>query len=377
MSHIAEVYAKDLGVKIGDPVITDHFFPGLPDKYITIQASNKMPAANYLYWDLVIHLIKPYLGDIKIVQVGGSDDKPVNGIDLTTLGNSYKQMNYVIKNAKAHCGCDSLPSHVASIYDIPSIALHFNLYKENSKPIWHKNNYCISIEPDFSKIKPSFSSNCNRINEIKPEQIAQAIIDQLNIKEKIKFKTIRIGSAYNQDLVEIVPNFFHPHENLVNKNINIKSEIHFNKENIINWCRHSNVNLFLDQVIDDGMIDACTNLKQVVFNYDAKHKDLDLSNFIKKLKNNRINLVIHVQDEKIFSDTSLKYFDNNVIRKNNIEPENVSNVECKFLSKKKFVSGGNIFNSEFSSKTLDNSNKFIYNEDSKLEIESLYLYVEE
>ena len=210
-----------------------------------------------------------------------------------------------------------------------------------------------------------------------PEYIAQSVLDKLNIKEKIKFKTIRIGSSYNQDLVEIVPNFFSDHADLVNKNINIKSNIHFNKENIINWCRHSNVNLFLDQVIDDEMIDSCTNLKQIVFNYHTKHKDLDLSNFIKKLKNNRINLVIHVQDEKIFSDTSLKYFDNNVIRKNNIEPENVSNVECKFLSKKKFVSGGNVFNSEFSSKTLDNSNKFIYNEDSKLEIESLYLYVEE
>jgi len=377
MSHIVEVYAKDLGVKIGDPVVTDHFFPGLPDKYITIQASNKMPAANYLYWDLVIGLIKPYLGDIKIVQVGGSDDKLVNGIDLTTLGNSYKQMNYVIKNSKAHCGCDSLPSHVASVYDIPSISLHFNLYKENSKPIWHKNNHCISIEPDFSKTKPSFSSNCNRINEIKPEQIAQAIINQLNIKEKIKFKTIRVGSSYNQDLVEIVPNFFSPHQDLINKNINIKSDIHFDKQNIVNWCRHSNVNLFLSRTIDDETIDACTNLKQVVFNYSAEHKDLDLTNFIKKLKNNRINLVIQAQDEKMFSDVSFEYFDDNVIRKNNAELTNIPNIECKFLSKKRFISEGNVFNSEFSHKTLDNSNKFVYDEASKLEIESLYLYVEE
>ena len=44
MSHIAEVYAKDLGVKIGKPVITEHFFPGLPNIYITIQSSNKMNA---------------------------------------------------------------------------------------------------------------------------------------------------------------------------------------------------------------------------------------------------------------------------------------------------------------------------------------------
>ena len=41
MSHIAEVYAKDLGVKIGTPKLTEHFYPGLPDRYVTLQSSNK------------------------------------------------------------------------------------------------------------------------------------------------------------------------------------------------------------------------------------------------------------------------------------------------------------------------------------------------
>jgi hypothetical protein len=79
----------------------------------------------------------------------------------------------------------------------------------------------------------------------------------------------------------------------------------------------------------------------------------------------------------MFSDVSLKYFDDNVIKKNHAKTENIPNTECKFLSKKRFISEGNVFNSEFSSKTLDNSNKFIYDEVSKSEIESLYLYVEE
>jgi hypothetical protein len=125
------------------------------------------------------------------------------------------------------------------------------------------------------------------------------------------------------------------------------------------------------------MIDACTNLKQVVFNYHNKHKKLDLTNFIKKLKNNRINFVIQVQDKEIFSDVCVKHFDDNVIQKNNIEPTNIPDRECKFISKKRFISDGNLFNSEFSSKTLDKSNNFVYDEVSKSEIESLYLYVEE
>ena len=190
MSHIAEVYAKDLGVQIGKPTITEHFYAGLPSKYITLQASNKMPAANYKYWDIVISLIRPHVPDFKIVQVGGVKDQKIVGVDMYTLGCSFKQMNYIIKKSSLHVGCDSLPGHVASAYDIPSIILHFNLYPNNSKPIWNKENSCISMSPDFSEVKPSFGLNCNRINEIKPEDIAQNALNQLGIKNKINFHLV-------------------------------------------------------------------------------------------------------------------------------------------------------------------------------------------
>jgi len=36
MSHLVEVYAKDLGVKIGEPHFKPHFFPLLEENYITI-----------------------------------------------------------------------------------------------------------------------------------------------------------------------------------------------------------------------------------------------------------------------------------------------------------------------------------------------------
>ena len=372
MSHIAEVYAKDLGVKIGQPVITDHFFPGLPNEYITIQASNKMPAANYLYWDLVIGLIKPHLGDIKIVQVGGPNDNRISGIDLTTLGNSYKQMNYVIKNAKAHCGCDSLPAHIASAYDIPSIILHFNLYKENSKPIWHKDNSCISIEPDFSKTKPSFSSNCNRINEIKPEQIAQAILDQIGVKQKIKFKTIRVGSNFNNEAIEIVPNFFAYSKELVNKSVNIRGDLFFNLENVCKWSQMCIVSLHLSEIFNTEALQYMPNLKQVIYEYDEP-KETDLSEFFKTLKNKKIQVIIRVKDKSKISSVRLKYFDFNVLEDKKPHQEIKA---AKFISKKIFVSDGQVFKSESSAKRLDKSNSFVYDEASSKELESLYLYEE-
>lgn len=379
MSHIAEVYAKDLGAKIGKPEITEHFFPGLPEKYITIQASNKMPAANYFYWDIVVGLVKPFIGDIKILQVGGPEEKPVKGIDCAALGSSYKQMNYIIKKAKAHVGCDSLPGHIASAYDIPSVILHFNLYKENSKPIWHKENSCISIEPDFSKIKPSYSDKCNRINEIKPEQIAQAILDQLNIKEKIKFKTIKIGSKFNDKTVEVVPNFFGYSKQLEGKPVNIRGDLHFDLANIASWCKMCLVNLYIDSVFDVGFLDHMPNLKQVVFKHSQKNEDYE--KFFKVLKNRKINVIIQTKDKENISDLRLKYFDFNVIEEVDPEysPDTIAEITSakRFISKKSFISNGETFASESSGKRLDKSSSFVYDEVSKSELESLYLYDEE
>lgn len=370
MSHIAEVYAKDLGVKIGKPIVTNHFYPGIPEKYITFQASNKTPAANYLYWDLVISLIKPYLGDIKIVQVGGPDDKQINGIDLSTLGNSYKQMNYVIKNSKVHCGCDSLPAHVSSIYDIPSVILHFNLYKENSKPLWHKNNSCISLCPDFSKVKPSFSANCSRINEIKPESIAQAILDQLGIQEIIKFRTIKIGSNFSNEVVEIVPNFSALSQELKGKPINLRGDLYWDLENIVRWCQFSLVNLYLDSLFDIELLQYMPNLKQVIYKYK---KQEDLTEFLKALKKRKINIIIQPSEDFNISDVRFEYFDYNVLP----EPEAQEEVKAsKFISKKRFITNAEVFNSESSAKRLDKSNTFIYDEASSKELESLYLYDE-
>jgi len=370
MSHIAEVYAKDLGVKIGKPIIADHFYPGLPEKYITFQASNKMPAKNYNYWDLVISLITPHLQGTKIVQVGSPKDPQVNGVDLF-IPSSYRQMNYIIKNGQAHFGVDSLPMHVASVYDKPIVALFSNLYKENALPLWNKKNKAICLEPDFSEIKPSFGVNCNKINEIKPETIAQAILNQLGIQKSIKFKTIKIGANFTNNIVEIVPNFSALSEELKGKPINIRGDLHWDLENVVRWCQFSLVNLYLNSPFNAELLKYMPNLKQVIYKYK---KQEDLTEFLKALKKRKINILIQVGSNLDISDVRLKYFDYNVLP----EPQAQEEVKAsKFISKKRFVTNTEVFKSESSAKRLDKSNNFVYDEASSKELESLYLYDEE
>jgi len=379
MSHIIEVYAKDLGVKIGRPHITEHFVPGLPEKYITLHSYDNIPSSEYLYWDIVLNLINPYLKKqgIKVIQIGGFKDKRIKGVDLSFLGCSYKQTNYIVRNSSTHVGCESFSGHVASVYDIPSVVLHFNSYIENSKPIWHIKNKCINISPDFSEIKPSFSTNCSRINEIKPETVAQNILDQLGISIKIRFKTIRIGSRFNSQTVDIVPNFFEPYKELSGHFVNIKSNLHFDEKNIINWCRFCKVNLHTDQELDEKMLKACINLKQIIFYYSKKHELSDLTKFFKKLKKKNVNLVIVVEDEEEISSVRLKYFDFIVATKEPPQTLEDRQKKCKFLSNKKFITNVEAFNSESSANRLDRSNNFVYDEASSKELENLYLYDEE
>jgi arginine utilization protein RocB len=58
MGHLIEEYAKSLGVKIGKPVIVDHFYPSLGDKYITIHSDSKIDSKSYEYFPQVIKYTK-------------------------------------------------------------------------------------------------------------------------------------------------------------------------------------------------------------------------------------------------------------------------------------------------------------------------------
>ena len=65
-------------------------------------------------------------------------------------------MAYVIENSLLHLGIDSLPMHMASLYDKKIVALFSNLYIENASPIWNRKNQIKLFSPDFSEEKPSF-----------------------------------------------------------------------------------------------------------------------------------------------------------------------------------------------------------------------------
>tara|TARA_R100000008_G_scaffold5135_1_gene3154 strand:+ start:1706 stop:2830 length:1125 start_codon:yes stop_codon:yes gene_type:complete len=266
MSHLAEEYAKSCGVKIGKPVLNPHYFPVLHDKYITIHNDKKVQAKEYDMWPDVIELIRPFLGEIKIIQIGAFGEPTIFGVDSHIPTNSLKQSSYIIKNSLAHVGIDSVPVHIASAFDKPVVGIYAHTYANTCCPLWNDKSKFITIESDRGGNKPSFSleEHPKTINFIKPEKIAQAVLDVLGIEEKINHKTIFIGNNYTSKFLEVIP-ISEPR--LIPSPIDVRMDIAHNEQNLSFIVRDYEVEVTLSKPIDKKFL-ACGRIKKIAYKTD-------------------------------------------------------------------------------------------------------------
>ena len=365
MSHIATVYAKDLGARVGKATIQDHFFPTTKDKYIACATKDSVECHQYDYWNVVFNLIGPILSKEKIGFIELEDNNNEYG-SVTT-----KQKNNIIKNSMAYVGINNHYAQTACIYDKPCVSLLANTYPSVTRP--SKDAHV--LHPDFSETKPSFSSSESpkRINEIKAEVVAQKILNVLNIDEKIDFKTKFIGSGFLAKNLEIYPDFFGVSEQLKNSHIVIRGDLHFDLNNIIQWSHFTQNAIVIKDAFPEGSVfDLSRNTKKIILYVDDIKDDLD--RFLKELKQTKIEFDIVTKKEESLQDLRLKYFDFKVFLENQRDISNIVNENTKFISNKTFFAGGQTYNSYLSYKKLDNSNSFVLNEYSQKELESYYLY---
>jgi hypothetical protein len=366
MAHLIEEYAKSLGVKIGKPVIVDHFYPTLHDKYITIHCDNKIDSKYYEYFPQVLNLIKQILNDngYAIYQVGGSQD-PHLQVDGIFLNLTYRQSCYLIKNSKLHIGIDSLPVHLASMYDIPIIALYSHIYSNHAKPYWSSKEKVIILEADRKGNKPSFNyrEEPKTIRTINPEQVANAALNLLEINTKINFFTKKIGSHFHLEIMEVIPDF---KANLSDKNksIYIRADLDFNEENIFFWASEYKNSIMSNKQIDLELIKACAqNINHIYF----KTIDLDIE-YLENLKKLKINFTICHDEEQTIAQVKNKFFDFRVEYDSWKEKiKSIEKIDCNFLTNKILISKGKVYPSEAhykNNKELDSPNKVIYDDDT-------------
>lgn len=251
MSHLITAYANYCGVEPSKPQINPLFYPIIPEKYLILH--DPLGENSYPHWRIVLQALKPVLNkeNIKTIELNtqGGETLLSSFCDYSFNHLNYQQIFYVIGGAECYLGIDDFIMHMASMHDKKIISLSLEDYPANNKPFWNKSSPFISLSPDFSKEKPLFgrASKNSRLKEIMPEEIVQAVIKQIKgfCNEK-PMSSLHIGDAYENSIIEIIPNFFN--ENLVeqNRSANIRGDLFFDQDVLSRWVSVKKVNVFLN-----------------------------------------------------------------------------------------------------------------------------------
>lgn len=304
MSHLVEVYAKDLGVKIGDPIFKPHFYPILEDNYITIHTDNKVPAKEYDYWEEVIIIVKERLPEIKFIQIGSGKEPKIKNADKFIKTESIKQSAYIIEKSLMHVGIDSMPVHIASSFNKKIVAVYSHTYASTCGPIWgDRENYCV-IESHRNGLKPSFSlkESPKTINLIKPEEISNAILTKLG-GDKSSRETLYIGDKYKTPLIQIIPDKKY---SCSNANISLRLDLLHKEENVLHLFSNNKVSIITKKPLSDDILSK-PNIEGI--HYFSNTFDAD---FVEKVKKKGLDLHLFCIKEKNLSEQRFKFFDEKI-----------------------------------------------------------------
>lgn len=206
--HLIESQSLCAGATISTPSIAVDFIPVDPCQYITIQPFTK-PAKTYDYWVEVLDMVLPYLDEknIKVIQVGGPNEAPLDDCIHYQGGASLPQTAYIIKNSLLHVGVDSWCAHAAGVFNVPIVCVYSNNKVNNVRPYWGNKDKQELITCVKEGELPSYAVEeyPKSINTIKPEVIAEKILKLLNIPYKLLPTSLHFGDTYNSRFIEWIP----------------------------------------------------------------------------------------------------------------------------------------------------------------------------
>ena len=133
---LAEEMAWRCDVEYGTPFILEQEpLSKLPEKYIVFhpgEGKGKHTARTYKHWAEVLAGLPK---DVPILQVGTKGEVLIPGtVDYTGKTLSFNELAWVIKNAKAFVGIDSVSMHLAGYYMIPRVAIFGSSYAKKTGP---------------------------------------------------------------------------------------------------------------------------------------------------------------------------------------------------------------------------------------------------
>lgn len=319
--HLAELYARDLGCKVGYPYLVPHFFPLPNEKFVTIHNSDKVPAKSYSYWPTVIKILKPELvkNGIKLYQVGAKGDIEVDGVDHFFDYLTLKQSAYLLQETLCHFGIDSVPGHIASHFDRPTVTLIAHTYAESCRPLWNEDK-AIILESHRNGNKPSFALNEDpkTVDLIKPEEIAQAVFKQIGLKQANSEETLYIGKRFLYKTIDIIPDKNQAEIKVDDKKeVRMRMDIRFDEDSMVECFKQHE---FSQTIITDRPIDiekinfVKPRVKKIVYSANEFDKE-----FLTFLRHSAIPFELICLDKDKLSQQRRAYFDFDISYENPLE----------------------------------------------------------
>ena len=370
--HIIETFSLATGLQIDKPEILEHYFPlGLDQKYITIQPFGKFDSRKYDYWNEVMHLLYPVLSanDIYLLQIGGKNEPRLDNCVYVSGQTSYNQTAYLIRRSVLHLGVDSFAIHIASGLNKKIVGLYCNMYTQNSRPYWSKDEDVILLEADRKGDKPTFASqeHPKSINTITPESIAGSVCELLGLDFSPKFKTVYIGENYPNKTYEMVPT--HPVDLRIFNldSVILRMDLMFNEDILKEQLERGPCSVLTNKPIKIELLKKYkSRIKEFVYLIDENSN----ADYVRYLRSNGIAYALYsfLRPEEL-ERYKLDYIDyGNIIqrpRKQRSDAEKLKNKKDEdlfYVSGKHYLLGDLAFwrkDPDFNSKPIKNSNSFI------------------
>lgn len=290
--HLLETYAVNSGSLIGRPYIYQKFFPLPFEKFVTIHTGTGMESKNYDFFQEVVNLLQEILQahEYRIIQLGDKQESPLEGTINFCGKTNIHQTAYILERSACHISGDTCTMHMAGHLGVPQVALFGATNPKITGPYWWKEGLCHLLVPVYKDKKPSYMSKefPKSINNIKPEDVANRILQNLLLEERIRIETLYIGPRYNNSIIEIVPDtLIDPRA--INGLANIRLDLLFNEELALKQISISKSIVMTDRPLN---VEALARLKQNVVMVIYDLKDSPSIEFVKELKKSGLKFAL-------------------------------------------------------------------------------------
>jgi hypothetical protein len=278
----------------------ENFYP-VPSDYIVYQTGSEKKSQIYDYSSEVIPMIHNFLQvtGIQVIQVGDKDDPSIlSSLDLRGAL-TIRQLAYVIKNSKLCITSNQFTSKLCRVYNKSLILLGSNYPSKQVVPSFDKVVY---IESELKTARLNYKKDewPKNINSIKPEVIANAILNKIGIEDSVNYKTLYIGEKFGPRFLNFIPEGIFPKE-LVNTPFNIRLDIIDNQEYLSPILNITQADITTKRPLDLNSLNI-KNIRSIVYFCD---ESFDV-NFIKSCISNLINLIVICCNDDLLNELRLE-----------------------------------------------------------------------